>query len=261
MPRQQGAGIFHTSAAFQPGFVEITGLRNDGQPGTGDGHRTHIARIPETGWITKPARPFKFGLEPPDRHARTGKGRTGHAADKPGPGFLRADPRRNLWAANGASGKIGEDIGGPDDQQHPEHDAQPTRFPQPDQRNARQSGIEQSCREPVAWLSAGKPDDAPDNGNQNQADRGIGWQIAGGGEAGQPNRQQPDKALRPAYPVHLRPFGKHQQRCQAGQRAKPQAPGPKRGQRDDNQRYGDNDPSRQIALRRGRRRGVGHRPP
>src|SRR3546814_14693530 len=47
------------------------------------------------------------------------------AAGKARPGLVRADPRRELGTADGAPGEIGEDVGRPGDEHHPEGQSEP----------------------------------------------------------------------------------------------------------------------------------------
>src|SRR3546814_1076878 len=51
---------------------------------------------------------------------RADDGGADEAAGKARPGLVRADPRRELGTADGAPGEIGEDVGRPGDEHHPE---------------------------------------------------------------------------------------------------------------------------------------------
>ena len=88
-----------------------------------------------------------------DRRADDGSSR--HSSIEACPGLLRADGRCELGAAEAAPSEIGEDVGRPDDHEHPEYEAEAADLiAQPDQRDGRQASVEEPGSRPAHGANA-----------------------------------------------------------------------------------------------------------
>src|SRR5262245_48529401 len=97
MTRNEVARILRTEMAFDRRFEKVTRLRRD---------RQHERYNDEHGGETKSGKPA-------DDQARHGAG--DRAAERAGPGLVRADRDPEFWSSDGAAGEIGRDVGDPHD--------------------------------------------------------------------------------------------------------------------------------------------------
>src|SRR6516225_7737725 len=141
MSGDEMAGILYPEMAFDCGFKEITELSCDRQSATDDQERQY------------------------PRHAgggKSGRNQKAHrkSADRAGPGLVRTDARPEFWTADAAAGKIGPDVGGPDDQKDKDQsDKAELEISTKQHRGKQRDGrIDKSRNHPAATLRRDKGD-------------------------------------------------------------------------------------------------------